>query len=29
MKDILLLGKKVIADKSPLILKYSPSDDWC
>ena len=28
MKDILLLGKKVIADKSPLILKYSPSEDW-
>ncbi|MBQ3118914.1 MAG: hypothetical protein IJC10_04040 [Clostridia bacterium] len=28
MRDILLLGKKIIADKSPVIFKYSPSDDW-
>ena len=28
MKDILLLGKKIISDKSPVIFKYEPSDDW-
>ncbi len=28
MKDILLLGKKVIFDKSPVVFQYSPSDDW-
>lgn len=28
MNEIHLLGKKVIVDKSPLLLKYSPSDDW-
>ena len=28
MNEIKLLGKKVIMDKSPLLLKYSPSDDW-
>ena len=28
MKDILLLGKKIISDKSPVVFKYSPSDDW-
>lgn len=28
MKDILLLGKKIIADKSPVIFEYKPSDDW-
>ncbi len=28
MKNIHLLYKKVIMDKSPVILKYSPSEDW-
>lgn len=28
MNEIRLLGKKVIVDKSPLLLSYSPSDDW-
>ena len=28
MKDILLLGKKILADNSPVVFKYSPSDDW-
>ncbi len=28
MKNIHLLGKKVIMDKSPILLSYSPSDDW-
>lgn len=28
MKDILLLGKKIICDKSPVIFEYKPSDDW-
>ncbi len=28
MNEIKLLGKKIIVDKSPLLLKYSPSDDW-
>lgn len=26
--EILLLGKKVIYDKSPILLKYSPAEDW-
>jgi len=28
MKDIHLLGKKVIIDKSPILLDYKPSADW-
>lgn len=28
MKDILLLGKKILSDKSPIIFKYSPDSDW-
>ena len=28
MKDILLLGKKIISDKSEILFKYSPDDDW-
>ncbi len=28
MKDILLLGKKIISDSSPVIFTYNPSDDW-
>ena len=28
MKDILLLGKKIVADKSPVIFKYKPDEDW-
>ena len=28
MKDIKLLWKKVIWDKSPVLLKYSPGEDW-
>ncbi len=28
MNDILLLGKKIISDKSPVIFKYSPDADW-
>lgn len=28
MKDILLLGKKILADKSPIIFEYSPDSDW-
>lgn len=28
MKDILLLGKKIVWDKSPVIFEYKPSDDW-
>ena len=28
MNDIKLLWKKVIWDKSPVLLKYSPGDDW-
>lgn len=28
MKDILLLGKKIIADKSPIIFQYEPDEDW-
>ena len=28
MKEIHLLGKRVIVDKSPVIFKYSPDADW-
>ena len=28
MKDILLLGKKILADKSPVIFSYSPDETW-
>lgn len=28
MKDILLLGKKIISDKSEILFKYSPDNDW-
>lgn len=28
MNEIHLLGKKIIVDKSPVLFKYSPSDDW-
>lgn len=28
MKEIRLAWKKVIPDKSPLLLKYAPGDDW-
>ena len=28
MNDISLLGKKIYMDKSPLLLKYSPDEDW-
>ena len=28
MKDILLLGKKILLDKSPVIFKYSPDENW-
>lgn len=28
MENIHLLGKKIIADKSPVIFKYSPDKDW-
>ncbi len=28
MKDILLLGKKIISDKSPIIFQYTPDEDW-
>lgn len=28
MKDILLLGKKIIWDKSPVVFTYSPDSDW-
>lgn len=28
MKDILLLEKKIIADKSPVIFQYSPDENW-
>ena len=28
MKDILLLGKKILSDKSPVIFKYSPDENW-
>ncbi len=26
--EILLLGKKIIADKSPVVFNYEPADDW-
>ena len=28
LEDILLLGKKIKADKSPVIFSYNPGDDW-
>ena len=28
MKDILLLGKKIISDKSEILFKYSPDENW-
>ena len=28
MNEISLLGKKIYMDKSPLLLKYSPDEDW-
>ncbi len=28
MKDIILLGKRIISDKSPVLFKYSPDEDW-
>ena len=28
MKDIILLGKKIIFDKSPVVFSYSPDSDW-
>ncbi len=28
MQDIKLLGKKVVWNKSPVLLKYSPGEDW-
>lgn len=28
MKDILLLGKKIIAEKSPVIFTYKPDENW-
>lgn len=28
MKDILLLGKKIITDKSPVVFSYTPDEDW-
>lgn len=28
MKDVLLLGKKIIADKSPVLFTYSPNENW-
>lgn len=28
MNEIYLLGKKVVIDKSPVLLKYSPDADW-
>ena len=28
MKDILLLGKKIVSDKSPVIFKYNPDENW-
>lgn len=28
MKDIMLLGKKVIFSESPVLLKYAPDEDW-
>ncbi len=28
MKDIKLLGKKIIVDKSPVLFSYQPGEDW-
>lgn len=28
MKDIHLLGKKIIADKSEIIMNYTPDENW-
>ena len=28
MKDIQLLGKRILADKSKLLLHYDPAPDW-
>lgn len=28
MKDILLLGKKIVSDKSPVIFQYAPDENW-
>ncbi len=28
MKDIMLLGKKVLYSQSPILLKYTPDEDW-
>ncbi len=28
MKEIRLRGKKIVPEKSPLLIKYSPSEDW-
>ena len=28
MKDILLLGKKIVVEKSPLLMDYKPDDEW-
>ena len=28
MKDILLLGKKILSDKSPVVFSYSPDENW-
>lgn len=28
MKDILLLGKKILSDQSPILLDYQPGEDW-
>ncbi len=28
MKHIVLLGKKILSDKSPVVFKYSPDDNW-
>ncbi|MBE7013327.1 MAG: hypothetical protein E7416_04585 [Ruminococcaceae bacterium] len=28
MKDIMLLGKKVLFSESPVLLKYAPDEDW-
>lgn len=28
LKDILLLGKKILSDRSPVLFDYTPADDW-
>ena len=28
MKDIFLLGKKILFDKSPVVFKYIPDENW-